>query len=81
MIYVTVGQSILLHSLVCWEGVDKFVNIPTRRRYALRTLKACDIGNVKGYCKKCIVDFLYACKTSYFELILFLFVFYILFLF
>ena len=56
-------------------GVDKFVNIPTRRRYELSTLKACDIGNVKGYCKKCVVDFLYACKTSYFELILFLFVF------
>ena len=44
-------------------GVDKFVNIPNRRRYELRTLKACDIGNVKGYCKKCIVNFLYACKT------------------
>ena len=59
----TVGPSILLHSLVCWEGVDKFVNIPTRRRYGLRTLKACGIGNVKGYCKKCTVDFLYVCKT------------------
>ena len=39
-------------------GVDKFVNIPNRRRYELRTLKACDIGNVKGYCKKCTVEFL-----------------------
>ena len=44
-------------------GVDKFVNIPNRRRYELRTLKACDIGNVKGYCKKYTVEFLYACKT------------------
>ena len=64
-------------------GVDKFVNIPTRRRHELRTLNACGIGNVKGYCKKCIVYFLYACKTCvlYFVLVLFLFVFYILFVF
>ena len=44
-------------------GVDKFVNILNRRRHELRTLDACDIGNVKGYCKKGKVDLLYVCRT------------------